>query len=164
MSARYLPGTFLNTSCYSLFIWNIPIPPLGDGREGNWLARDGRVCKRESRTLNTSNATQRPLSQHFYCKPPKKSGQIRSMPYPINLKQAEKKLRRKNLIFNRNILSIKKHHLFKQSGLHFELFMNFAWKILYVLVVVFPNLWLSGLCSRDTLHASPSVLGEFISI
>lgn len=30
MSAHYLPGTSLNTSCYSLFIWNIPILPLED--------------------------------------------------------------------------------------------------------------------------------------
>lgn len=32
------------------------------GREANWLAQDSRVCKWESRTLNTSNATQRPWS------------------------------------------------------------------------------------------------------
>lgn len=65
------------------------------------------------------------------------------MPYPINLKQAEKKTQKKKSYIQQKYFKYKKNHLFKQV-----VFMNFAWKILYVLVVVFPNLWLSGLCSQ----------------
>ena len=61
MSAHYLPGTFLNTPCYSLFIWNIPIvvslEDLGEKQTDLPQMAESVNGKAE---LNTSNATQRP--------------------------------------------------------------------------------------------------------
>lgn len=115
MSAHYLPGAFLNTSCYSLFIWNIPIVlSLGDlGEKQTDLPRMAGSLNGKAELL-TPVMQLRDHRQHFYCKPPKKSGQIKSMPYPINL--GRKKSKKKSYI-QQKYFKYKKHSLFKQSGL-----------------------------------------------
>lgn len=83
--------------------------------------------------------------QHFYCKPPKKSGQIKSMPYPINL--GRKKSQKKKSYIQQKYFKYKKHSLFKQSGLLWTLREKCMF---WLFCVIFD--WVAFV-HRDTSHA-----------